>query len=42
MGSSISLNWDNTEGECTLAYVLIPKTYLSDDEYTVSCQNPNE
>ena len=39
MGSSISLNWDNTEGECTLAYVLIPKTYLSEDWYSVGCLN---
>ena len=39
MGSSISLNWDNTEGECTLAYVLIPKTYLPRETYTVKCLN---
>ncbi|MBD5445108.1 MAG: hypothetical protein HDR29_06095 [Lachnospiraceae bacterium] len=39
MGSSISLNWDNTVGECTLAYVLIPKTYLSEDCYSVGCLN---
>lgn len=39
MGSSISLNWDNTPGECTLAYILIPKTYLSKDTYFVSCLN---
>lgn len=39
MGSSIPLNWDNTEGECTLAYVLIPKTYLSKDSYFVKCLN---
>lgn len=39
MGSSISLNWDNTEGEGTLAYALIPKTYLSKETYTVSCCN---
>ena len=37
MGSMISLNWDDTPGECTLAYVLIPKTYLSNDTYFVSC-----
>ncbi|MCM1112774.1 MAG: hypothetical protein NC399_05925 [Muribaculum sp.] len=39
MGSSISLKQDNTEGECTLAYVLIPKTYLSRDSYFVKCLN---
>ncbi len=35
MGSSLPLNRDNTEDECTLAYVLIPKTYLSRDSYFV-------
>ena len=39
MGSSISLNWNNTTGECTLAYVLIPKTYLSKETYNVKCLN---
>ena len=37
MGSKISLDRDDTPGECTLAYVLIPKTYLSNDTYYVSC-----
>lgn len=39
LGSSISLNWDNTEGEGTLAYAQIPKTYLSEETYTVTCCN---
>lgn len=39
LGCSISLNRQNTEGECTLAYALIPKIYLSDKNYTVNCLN---
>ena len=42
MGCSIPLNWDNTEGECSLAYVLIPKTYLSRDSYFVRCLNKSK
>lgn len=42
MGSSISQNCGNTVGECTLAYVLIPKTYLSRDMYAVGCLNKNK
>jgi len=36
MGSEISYNYNSRASECSLAYILIPKTYLSEDNYRVN------